>query len=59
MMSDLDHSLLLALRDLIRPIVYKVVREVVREELATQPAPTAKPTEYLSIKSASARYDIP
>lgn len=58
-MSDFDHSLLMALRDFIRPVVYEVVREVVREELASRPMPVNEPAEYLSIKHASARFDIP
>jgi len=58
-MADLDHSLLMALREFIRPVVYEVVREVVREELASRPTPVNEPEEYLSIKKASRRYDIP
>lgn len=59
MMSDVDHSLLMALRDFIRPIVYEAVREVVREELANRPTPANEAAEYLSIKKASLRFDIP
>ena len=42
MMSDVDHSLLMALRDFIRPVVHEVVREVVTEELANYKPPTLR-----------------
>lgn len=64
-MSDLDHSLLMAFRDFIRPVVYEVVREVVREELEAQrrtapigQQPSLYQAEYLSVKHASERFDI-
>ena len=57
-MSDIDHSLVVALRELIRPLVYEVVREVVREELASRQMPVEAPAEFLSIKNASRRFDI-
>src|SRR5687767_7957910 len=54
-MLDVDHQLLAALREIIRPIV----REVVAEEFANYKPPPVEPQDYLSIKNASRRFDIP
>jgi excisionase family DNA binding protein len=58
-MSDVDHSLLVTLREIIRPMMYEVVREVLRKELETRRPPVDEPEGYLSIKHAAQRLDIP
>jgi hypothetical protein len=57
-MYDIDHSLIAALREFIRPVVYEVVQEVVREELAKRRPGLDEHKGLLSIKHASAFLDI-